>query len=48
MAVFVGAGALGWGAGRITRGDMATKEAETLKVMLAEREQGDGIQKRKR
>jgi len=39
MAVFVGAGALGWGVGRITRGDMATKEAETLKVMLAEREQ---------
>ena len=39
MAVFVGAGALGWGAGRITRGDLAIKNAETLKVMLAEREQ---------
>ena len=38
MAVFVGAGALGWGAGRITRGDLAIKNAETLKVMLAERE----------
>jgi len=39
MAVFAGAGALGWGVGRITRGDIATKDAETLKVMLAEREQ---------
>ena len=39
MAVFAGAGALGWGAGRITRGDIATKDAENLKVMLAEREQ---------
>ncbi|MHA2035878.1 MAG: hypothetical protein ACW972_00060 [Promethearchaeota archaeon] len=45
MAVFVGAGALGWGAGRITRGDLAIKKAETLKVMLAEREKEINIEK---
>ncbi len=38
MALFVGAGAIGWGAGRITRGDVAVKEAETLKSMLSKKE----------
>ena len=38
MALFVGAGAIGWGAGRIARGDVAVKEAETLKSMLSKKE----------
>ena len=38
MAVFAGAGTLGWGIGRITRGEVATQEAETLKIMMAEKE----------
>ena len=38
MALFVGAGAIGWGAGRIARGNVAVKEAETLKSMLSKKE----------
>ena len=38
MAVFTGAALLGWGGGRITRGDSAVKDAETLKIMMAEKE----------
>ena len=38
MAVFVGAGAIGWGVGRITRGEVAVKQAETLKGMLSKKE----------
>ena len=38
MALFVGAGAIGWGAGRIARGDIAVREAETLKSMLSKKE----------
>jgi len=38
MALFVGAGAVGWGSGRIARGDVAVKEAETLKSMLSKKE----------
>ena len=38
MALFVGAGAIGWGAGRMARGDKAVKEAETLKSMLSKKE----------
>ena len=38
MALFVGAGAIGWGAGRVVRGDKAVKEAETLKTMLSKKE----------
>jgi len=38
MALFVGAGAIGWGTGRIARGDVAVKQAETLKSMLSKKE----------
>lgn len=38
MALFVGAGAIGWGAGRMARGDIAIREAETLKLMLSKKE----------
>ncbi len=38
MTLFVGAGAIGWGAGRMARGDIAVREAETLKSMLSKKE----------
>ena len=38
MAVFVGAATVGWGIGRITRGEVAIRDAETLKIMMAEKE----------
>jgi hypothetical protein len=38
MAVFVGAATVGWGMGRISRGEVAIRDAETLKIMMAEKE----------
>lgn len=38
MAVFVGAATAGWGMGRISRGEVAVRDAETLNIMMAEKE----------